>query len=102
MEDLIRMLTCPCRDGAGKVSCRCHELAPKFRCGCASCISQRLARLEDMDCPFDQCKHEQDVSDTEPLQVGLVKMLGVPATAKFVCILRHGHEGKHAVVPISK
>lgn len=102
MEEIMRMLTCPCRTETGAVSCRCHELAPKHRCGCTQCISQRLARLETMDEPFTQCEHEQSAANIEPVHAGIAKMFGVPAAVKFVCVLRAGHEGKHAVVPVTK
>jgi len=100
MEDLLRMLTCPCRHENGAVTCRCPDLAPSFRCSCANCIAQRLARIEDMDLPFQQCSYEAGASDAEPMQAGIAKMLGVPVTTRVVCVLRDGHAGKHQTVPL--
>ena len=101
MDDLIRMLTCPCRQENGAITCRCPDLAPRFRCSCTNCIAARLARIEDMDLPFQQCGYETGSGEAEPMQLGFAKMLGVPLATKTVCVLRDGHVGKHQMVPLT-
>lgn len=101
MEDLLRMLSCLCRQEDGSVKCSCPERAPQFRCSCGNCVSQRLAKIEDADLPFEQCPFEMGGGgNSEPLQPAIATMLGVPVATKAVCVLRTGHAGKHQIVPL--